>query len=293
MIKEISKSDIVIRPFKVYKEWYLTESDISPIFGENITGTLFDPDTDGTTANNIYKRLIYNSIKSQFYNNSSTASILTEVGRRISYASNYERNLENEFALISIPQLKYGDGVKVGSVTLTTNGSVYNDDGFSNLISESVVYGNVLYDRGFVILTKDVVSGSTLTQYDLEYKSTKTIYENEIFITVLDGEFNVSQNLTALIDITGSVKNTLVNIPKTNELYTASYYDLEYAKVNPEFWDFEYSSSIDPTGSYLAPFITTIGLYDDNLDMIAVAKLPQPIKSLPDYPVNFIIRFDT
>jgi hypothetical protein len=59
------------------------------------------------------------------------------------------------------------------------------------------------------------------------------------------------------------------------------------------FDDFEYSGSIDPTGSYLAPYITTIGLYDDDLNMVAVAKLPQPIKSLPDYPLNFIVRFDT
>jgi hypothetical protein len=27
--------------------------------------------------------------------------------------------------------------------------------------------------------------------------------------------------------------------------------------------------------------------------LIAVAKLPQPIKSEPNYPINFIIRFDT
>jgi hypothetical protein len=59
------------------------------------------------------------------------------------------------------------------------------------------------------------------------------------------------------------------------------------------FDDYEFSSSIDPTGSYLAPYITTIGLYDNELNMVAVAKLPQPIKSLPDYPINFIIRFDT
>jgi hypothetical protein len=34
-------------------------------------------------------------------------------------------------------------------------------------------------------------------------------------------------------------------------------------------------------------------LIGNDLNMVAVAKLPQPIKSLPDYPVNFIIRFDT
>jgi hypothetical protein len=52
-------------------------------------------------------------------------------------------------------------------------------------------------------------------------------------------------------------------------------------------------NTTDRTGSFIAPFITTIGLYDNELNMVAVAKLPVPIKSLPDYPVNFIIRFDT
>jgi hypothetical protein len=51
--------------------------------------------------------------------------------------------------------------------------------------------------------------------------------------------------------------------------------------------------SSDTTGSFLAPFITTIGLYDDNCDLVAVAKLPQPIKSEPELPINFIVRFDT
>ena len=59
------------------------------------------------------------------------------------------------------------------------------------------------------------------------------------------------------------------------------------------FDDYNVSGSVDQTGSYLAPMITTIGLYDNDLNMIAVAKLPQPIKSMHDYPVNFIIRFDT
>jgi hypothetical protein len=56
---------------------------------------------------------------------------------------------------------------------------------------------------------------------------------------------------------------------------------------------YEYSSSVDPTGSYLAPYITTIGLYDDNMDMVAVAKLAKPVKSTPDLPVNFLVRFDS
>jgi hypothetical protein len=494
MLKEIPKSDVIVRPVKVYKEFSLTEEDIVPVFGKNITGSLFDEDTD-EQSNGIYKRLLYRSIKEQFYRNSATASILTEVGRRISYASTDERNLEDEIGVIAIPQQKYGEGVKVGSVRLvdnidveipyvefeedfsagsgswdfstgsmkissvadgglesdsyylTNSGSAtlgvlsissslaygtwefdwwqnsvgsnslriyyisgtsnplgiaaasstyhmfwnigasafaqqrngsdvatptenfrssgftsggnwyrikvvreaggltnvyakgggfgsnfvlltatsganpftdniittskffsivlrgdsaitniiaydqnntstiqveneYVDDTYSNLVSGSGdICGNIFYDRGLVVLTKGVVSGSTLSDFRLDYRSTNTIYENEVFLTVLENEFNVSQNPTAVDDGRYIKFNT----------FTSSL----DSDIHGGFADYDASSSIDPTGSYLAPYITTIGLYDNDNQMVAVAKLPRPIKSLPDYPVNFIIRFDT
>jgi hypothetical protein len=278
MLKEIPQSDITIRPFKVYKEFSLTEEDIVPVFGKNITASLFDADTD-EQSNGIYKRLLYRSVKEQFYRNSATASILTEVGNRRSYASTDERNLEDEIAVIAIPQQKYGEGVKVGSVRLMDGGSEYIDDTYSNLVSGSQIWGNIFYDRGLVVLTKDVVSGSTLSDFQLDYRSTNTIYENEVFFSVLENEFNVSQNPTAVDDGLYIKFNT----------FTSSVDSTKFGG----FADYDASSSIDPTGSYLAPYITTIGLYDNDNQMVAVAKLPRPIKSLPDYPVNFIIRVDT
>ena len=58
------------------------------------------------------------------------------------------------------------------------------------------------------------------------------------------------------------------------------------------FYNFQESSSLDATGSYLAPYITTIGLYQE-AELIAVAKLGQPIKNITGYPMNFVVRFDT
>ncbi len=285
MLKEISKSDIITRPIKVYKEWTLDENDIFPIFGENPNNTFIDVDADAKSQG-FNKKVIYESIKAQFYTNPATASALFEVGLRKSYASTDERVLENEMAIISIPQRYYGEGIKVGTVILEdeTLSRTYTDDGYSNLLdSGSNIKGNIFYDRGLVVVTKDVVSGSVLNQFTLNYRSTKTIYENEIFISVLENEFNVSQNPSAF-DFNGSDYGKI-------KLHTVTS-SLDPTKTGG-FADYEYSSSLDRTGSYLAPYITTIGLYDDELNMVAVAKLPQPIKSLPDYPVNFIIRFDT
>lgn len=295
MLKNIPPSDVVVRPFKVYKEWVFDQTDKSEVeIKWGLSGSFGD--FDPNDANDI-RGVLYRSIEAQFYRNSSTASIATEVGRRRSYSSTTERNLESEFALFSIPQRYYGDGIKVGSLRLTTGSVVWTDDGFSNLIdSASNIKGNIFYDRGFVIVTKDITSGSSLTEYELEFRSTKTIYENEIFIPVLEHEFNVSTNPTSFVSQSYDVVSRNVqtkNYDGSAQTTELKYYNLNFAKINPLFWEYDFSSSADPTGSYLAPYITTIGLYDDEMNMIAVAKLPHPIKSMPDYPLNFIVRFDT
>jgi hypothetical protein len=292
MLKEIPKSDIVVRPFKVYKEWSFDEQDKAEVdIKWGLSGSFGSFDAEIPTE---LRYVLYRSVEAQFYRNSATASIITEVGRRKSYASTYERNLEEEFALFSIPQIYYGEGIKPGSLTLTIGSVTYTDDGFSNLIdSASNVKGNIFYDRGFVIATKDIQSGSSFTDYSLQYRSTKTIYENEIFISVLESEFNASTNPTALTNIDFESFQAILDDPITKQKYTGSFYNIKSARVNPLFWEYDFSASNDPTGSYLAPYITTIGLYDNEMNMIAVAKLPQPIKSMPDYPLNFIIRFDT
>ena len=313
MIKEISKSDVVVRPIRVYKEWTLDENDILPIFAQSASLGSFDDEND-PKSQGISKLSLYNSIKAQFYTNVENASILTEVGRRKSYSSNYERVLEDEIAVFSIPQIYYGEGIKPQTVRLEdeTLNRIYTDDGFSNLIdSASNVKGNIFYDRGLVIVTKDVTDGFVLNNFTLQYRSTKTIYENEIFISVLENEFNYSQNPSAVYEDGGTRISAIINRPgnnKLNDMVTSSFYDagikwirnskypiqskLDSTKY-ASFDDYEFSSSVDPTGSYLAPYITTIGLYDNEMNMVAVAKLPQPIKSMQDYPVNFIIRFDT
>jgi len=313
MLKEIPKSDIVVRPFKVYKEWTLDEDDITPSYGVYQTGS-FNADTDIKNSDGTSKRTLYRSIKSQFYLNPATSSILTEVGKRESYSSTNERVIGDTIGVLSIPQQYYGEGVKIGSLQVEYGSITATDDGNSNLIdSASNIKGNIFYDRGLIVLTDGITDGSSLSTFDISYRSTMTINENEIFISVLENEFNASQNPTAVYEVGGTKQTISVSkLPPSRlvdqEYVSQSFYNAgsKYIKNSNypfvsslngssvgSFDDYIVSSSVDQTGSYLAPFITTIGLYDDTNNMVAVAKLPQPIKSLPDYPVNFIVRFDT
>jgi hypothetical protein len=152
-----------------------------------------------------------------------------------------------------------------------------------------------------------------LSNWDLSFKSTKTIYEHEYLLIVNEDEFNVSQNPSAIVEIgketgfvtgsDGKIYKTVTNagtkyIRKKSILENGDTLDYRFGSsvsmsVSGGFEHYDLSGSVDTTGSFLTPFITTIGLYDDNCDLVAVAKLPQPIKSYPDLPVNFIVRFDT
>jgi hypothetical protein len=172
--------------------------------------------------------------------------------------------------------------------------------------------GNVFYNQGLIVITRDVANKLT-SGWQLDYKSTQTIYEHEYLLVVNEDEFNVSQNPSAVVEIgrvdeyirgtDGKIYKTTTApgtkyIKKKSILEDGSILDYRIpssfkANVSGGFEHYELSGSVDSTGSFLAPFITTVGLYDDNCDLVAVAKLPQPIKSEPDITVNFIIRFDT
>jgi hypothetical protein len=173
---------------------------------------------------------------------------------------------------------------------------------FENIAIQSLSYGNVFYSDGVIVIRGDM----DLSSYELEYRSTQTIYETEILVSVKAGEFNYSQNPSAVdVTLSGSYyfeTTPILNVSPAKNVKIKEILDIEQRRfysgsidsTKVGTWnDYYNSSSVDPTGSYLAPYITTIGLYDDNGDMVAVAKLPQPIKNLPDYDLNFLIRFDT
>jgi len=364
MLKHIPKSDINLRPFKVYKTFSVAEDLLSASFAYNHTGS-----TDVLTNSELRENGLWHQLYTMYYRDgynpfTSYGTIMPKV------PINPQRTLGDGALVLSIPQKMFGEGIKPGSVKINTSidDNIYDDfygnlrtttneiylvsldvengiikfkDGYNNsgemefttanfngdgtitIVGETSdftnfsaniendviqfegiivtiptilqeIVGNVIYEHGIIAITNDVISGSItgsrrdyFDNYDLEYKSTNTIYENEFLLVVGEDEFNVSTNTTAYSElnvITGSITTTY----EGNIKYQHSD---KYQKAI--FAEYEYSSSIDTTGSYIAPYITTIGLYDDNMDMVAVAKLAKPVKSMPDLPVNFLVRFDS
>jgi len=146
------------------------------------------------------------------------------------------------------------DNIKLykGALTAADVALSYNTNNVGN-----VVVGNVFYNNGMIVLSSINSRYMKITQADI--RGTQTIYENEILCTVNAGEFNRSMNRT--LQQYNSETNQFV------------------------FKDFA-------TGSAFRPFVTTIGLYNDFHQLVAIGKLSTPIQLPTNLDTTFVIRFD-
>ena len=143
---------------------------------------------------------------------------------------------------------------------------------FSNCASASFngsnLIGNIMYEHGLATFTTPLPTVSSKTQYhgqadnpnwSISFQGTHKIKEHLYICNVLDGEFNATYNTTARVNTDDRNDNL--------QAYT--------------------------THSEFNPYVTTIGLYDDYNNLVAVGKLAQPIKNQDDYDNTFQVRFDT
>ena len=197
------------------------------------------------------------------------------------------------------------------SASYTTASESY--DPASGQPSGSII-GNIMYGQGLIVITdtgsyKDVGNSSGAQNgWSLTFKSTQTIYEREIQCLAEKGEFLTSNNISLTPGYSGS-----------NEIYSgllSGSYGTQHKFLKP-LWPasssfktitkthqngdtyttnatYEGTSSFHDfaSGSEFSPYITTIGLYDSNNELLAVGKLAKPIKNEKELDINFVLRFD-
>jgi hypothetical protein len=138
------------------------------------------------------------------------------------------------------------------------------------------VAGNVFHKNGQVVASSPLPkynSGSGIfgNTWEVKYRGTHTIYENECLVRVPKDQFNVTMNPTSTYR------------PVTD----GDVCDENQTTLPPG----ELRKGLFVSGT-LKPYITSIGLYNDKAEMLASAKLAQPIQKNPDIDMNFIVRWD-
>lgn len=134
----------------------------------------------------------------------------------------------------------------------------------SQSIDNKPYVGNIFYSNGLATITKPnyqkiINPGEGDQNFSLQYQGTHLIYENEYQCMIEQHEYDYTMNPT---------------VRKTRSQY------------GEELADFA-------TGSYFRPYVTTIGLYNEDQELLAVGKLGQAIRMNDETDMTFVVRYDT
>ena len=245
-----------------------------------------------------FEQLIYfRSIQELYYSNNTSGSLFLtgSFENYLQSSLNYSgsRNLGERAGVVSIARDVTGTGIFPGSFstgklsdsyiedesnyvleTLEAGGEyivnkptgsivedgegrlVANETGFLGA-NEGDYVGDLIYTHGLAIFTEEKFAKyfSNLSSPDLNWKSTQPIFTSNYTVKVRDEEFNFSLNPSSLKDEFGNIADNI-------------------------------------SGSEFKPYVTSIGLYNDSQELIAIAKLGQPIPKSTDTDMTFVIKLD-
>lgn len=210
-----------------------------------------------------------------------------------------------EIGVISIPSKLFGEYIQPTSLKMTVNFAanatsysiILADDGNGNLVIDSttVNVGNIIYSHGMIIFTNfasyfnegygisfygvgeygsgfgilpsasDVVNNNMT----LSFSSSYTIYEAQYKCTLRESEFNATLNPSA------QTNGSLLTVN------SSSFY---------QRGDGTLSNNV--TGSHFSPYVTTVGLYDEAQNLLAIGKLSQPLPTSPTTDTTILVNID-
>ncbi len=220
--------------------------------------------------------------------------------------------------LVSVPTIFYGSQIKKGTINLryyitgtlvgqardeNKDGSIYSVFGAD---SGSVI-GLALYNEGFLILTGTTrlnpsfsdtylpandypkwvyfaqsISGSIIapdSSFIMEMSGTSTTQTLTMFANARKGQLNQSNNPTFLQYSTNNYAST----------GSKTYIESDKLQIK----NVVSSSYPDPTGSFeKTTYISKVGVYDENKNLIAIAKVATPVKKTVERDFTFKIKLD-
>jgi hypothetical protein len=227
--------------------------------------------------NTVYQRSVYDSIKQLYYTNYignpypapnyDTGSYVYTQFNNYLQSSILDTRLfptssNSKIGVISIPSNIYGEYIKPGSFVYQSESIYVYDDGEGNILNsvDNEKCGNIIYSHGLAVITtssfvSNIESFITSSTTTCSFSSSLTLFETLYKCTIRENEFSFSQNPSIISGSEGDI--------------------------------YPYASS-----SYFEPYITTVGLYNENQDLLAIAKLSQPLPSSRTTDTNIIIKLD-
>jgi hypothetical protein len=271
-MKAITADNYIVRPFvthkaQVYQVNYLNGGNPSQISIDLATAPpvpySWQSGSEPINPSGVPQRTLFASIQNLFYSSHSFWNA----------GSTFTKGFtpSGSAYVISLAQPSYGESIQRGSFTVLGGNStvLLYDNGDGQIVSTAntgSVVGNIFYSLGIAVIKNagaglitsvlgmNLASGSIV---NVNFNATQTIYEHQIMCTIDAGEFNYTSN-PSMVSTTMSGQTVISQFG---------------------------------SGS-LTPYMTTVGIYNSQQELLAIAKFPRPIKRAVDGTQTVIIRFD-
>ena len=319
--KKLNKQDAYITTYTAHKSWAVSGSQF-PSYGIQVI-----PSVNGIYLNSLqqlyYPTKISGSLLSSSYDYYNQSTLYNSQSRELttgSFVISLPRNVVGthinpgigmNFYVEDVQQIRYVSQ-SYWADDYTNDPVVFNnvdtlgliDDGEGNLYKSGSnprdYLGDIIYPHGMVVITdpdyalllsqawagynpfdeidlelelrrRDTATRNNLV---LRWESSQPIFTHNYHCRIRDFEFNYTYNPTALSSSIGTTYDNNANLYSTSSKVVKG----------------ELNNNI--TGSEFTPYITTVGLYNDANELIAVGKLNRPVPKTQDTEMTIIVKID-
>jgi len=316
-----SGDDQLIYPFVTKQGSFTSFSTVSTeafnldyVYGDELAGTY--PLT-ASIAVDRYAAAFGAAKKNVLYALRNTLDFYTTLSPHYAYSSSFGDKTGQKLNILSIPSIFYGSNIEKGSVKLKyfvtgtliaeasdtlRNGVLYQTSGSTTGSSVGVV----LYNEGFVILTASAAlrddhseaydtsattynpswhyfgttnafAGAPSSSFSLDFNGVNHIQTMTLFAHAKENQLNFSNNPTFLSESSVAFR--------TNTIY---HQDTKLAIRNIASSSYKnHSASFQPI-----TYISKVGIYDENKNLIAIASLANPVRKLENRNYTFKLKLD-
>ena len=317
--KKFNSQDVYVSTYTAKKNWIVSGSQYSDYGVVNLPG-YSGSGAYTVSARNLHKnydrRLVYESVHHLYYSSFTNGEMQTsssfENFLQSSFNISGSRDLSEVISVYSLSRDIYGTAVQPNSFQIKpdedteeyvvtgyangvveTVGKLYGsstawgvgatkrrrrprkkvpgytetivDDGEGNLYLKNkysdqpntIKVGNIIYTHGQIVLANDIIAKyfNNYVDGEIKWKSTHPIYTYNYHCKLKESEFTHTLNPSA---ISGSSGDIAANV----------------------------------AGEEFSPYITTVGLYNDANELIAIAKTGQPIPIPKDSDMTIVAKID-
>ena len=139
--------------------------------------------------------------------------------------------------------------------------------------------GNIFYEQGLGVLTKMSASFN-----NIQFQNSYILYEQNMVCRVKDYEFNTSYNPTLTTGSLGFIYESS-SIFITSSTIPYNYSGTYYTYPDNQLKDFA-------TASYFTPYVGSLGFYNDSNQLLAIAKMSQPVPLSNATDLTFLVKLD-